>query len=204
MTDHLYSVKLEQAPRQILDRAGDPVLREAGPVAGEQNLWSLLDGMHCRVMELEKVCSRMKAQMTKMKTTIPRRDIMTRITVFLVVVIDPLISRYSFHGRDAWSGDAEKLATVCYLPAPNFLKKSWVATAGDMPVNYCPLLSVWLFLYLLMNYRIIWDFQISAVLLWIYPSGKRPSPLGASTRTEIRFPIQLRIGLVQSFVLLLL
>jgi hypothetical protein len=38
-----------------------------------QNLRSLLDGMHWRVMELEKVCSRMKAQMTKMKTTRPRR-----------------------------------------------------------------------------------------------------------------------------------
>ncbi|KAK3127302.1 hypothetical protein QOZ80_7AG0571150 [Eleusine coracana subsp. coracana] len=34
-----------------------------------QNLRSLLDGMHWRVMELEKVCSRMKAQMTKMKAT---------------------------------------------------------------------------------------------------------------------------------------
>lgn len=32
-----------------------------------QNLRSLLDGMHWRVMELEKVCGRMKAQMTKMK-----------------------------------------------------------------------------------------------------------------------------------------
>ncbi|PUZ72388.1 hypothetical protein GQ55_2G390400 [Panicum hallii var. hallii] len=32
-----------------------------------QNLRSLLDGMHWRVMELEKVCSRMKTQMTKMK-----------------------------------------------------------------------------------------------------------------------------------------
>jgi hypothetical protein len=28
-----------------------------------------------RVMELEKVCSRMKAQMTKMKTTRPKRGI---------------------------------------------------------------------------------------------------------------------------------
>uniref|UniRef100_A0ACD5V081 Uncharacterized protein n=2 Tax=Avena sativa TaxID=4498 RepID=A0ACD5V081_AVESA len=36
-----------------------------------QNLKSLLDGMHWRVMELEKVCSRMKAEMTKMKA--PRR-----------------------------------------------------------------------------------------------------------------------------------
>ena len=33
-----------------------------------QNLRSLLDVMHWRVMELEKVCSRMKTQMTKMKT----------------------------------------------------------------------------------------------------------------------------------------
>ncbi|CAL5086329.1 unnamed protein product [Urochloa decumbens] len=32
-----------------------------------QNLRSLLDGMHWRVIELEKVCSRMKTQMTKMK-----------------------------------------------------------------------------------------------------------------------------------------
>lgn len=32
-----------------------------------QNLRSLLDGMHWRVMELEKVCSRMKTQMIKMK-----------------------------------------------------------------------------------------------------------------------------------------
>ncbi|XP_015695418.2 BTB/POZ domain-containing protein At3g22104 isoform X1 [Oryza brachyantha] len=32
-----------------------------------QNLRSLLDGMHWRVMELEKVCSRMKTQMSKMK-----------------------------------------------------------------------------------------------------------------------------------------
>ncbi|KAG8099726.1 hypothetical protein GUJ93_ZPchr0013g35605 [Zizania palustris] len=32
-----------------------------------QNLRSLVDGMHWRVMELEKVCSRMKTQMTKMK-----------------------------------------------------------------------------------------------------------------------------------------
>uniref|UniRef100_A0A0D9X013 NPH3 domain-containing protein n=1 Tax=Leersia perrieri TaxID=77586 RepID=A0A0D9X013_9ORYZ len=32
-----------------------------------QNLRSLLDGMHWRVMELEKVCSRMKSQMGKMK-----------------------------------------------------------------------------------------------------------------------------------------
>ncbi|CAO1941703.1 unnamed protein product [Urochloa humidicola] len=32
-----------------------------------QNLRSLLDGMHWRVMELEKVCSRMKTSMTKMK-----------------------------------------------------------------------------------------------------------------------------------------
>jgi hypothetical protein len=38
-----------------------------------QNLRSLLDGMHWRVMELEKVCSRMKAQMTKMKNTRPKR-----------------------------------------------------------------------------------------------------------------------------------
>ncbi|TVT97046.1 hypothetical protein EJB05_57725 [Eragrostis curvula] len=37
-----------------------------------QNLRSLLDGMHWRVMELEKVCSRMKTQMTKMKAR-PRR-----------------------------------------------------------------------------------------------------------------------------------
>lgn len=36
-----------------------------------QNLRSLLDGMHWRVMELEKVCSRMKTQMSKMKQ--PRR-----------------------------------------------------------------------------------------------------------------------------------
>jgi hypothetical protein len=34
-----------------------------------QNLKSLLDGMHWRVMELEKVCSRMKTQMTKMKAS---------------------------------------------------------------------------------------------------------------------------------------
>ncbi|KAM0922718.1 hypothetical protein ACQ4PT_005996 [Festuca glaucescens] len=34
-----------------------------------QNLKSLLDGMHWRVMELEKVCSRMKTQMTKMKSS---------------------------------------------------------------------------------------------------------------------------------------
>ncbi|XP_062190330.1 BTB/POZ domain-containing protein At3g22104-like isoform X2 [Phragmites australis] len=34
-----------------------------------QNLRSLLDGMHWRVMELEKVCSRMKTQMTKMKAS---------------------------------------------------------------------------------------------------------------------------------------
>ncbi|KAG8081576.1 hypothetical protein GUJ93_ZPchr0209g38055 [Zizania palustris] len=34
-----------------------------------QNLKSLLDGMHWRVMELEKVCSRMKTQMSKMKST---------------------------------------------------------------------------------------------------------------------------------------
>ncbi|KAL6871485.1 hypothetical protein ACP4OV_014314 [Aristida adscensionis] len=34
-----------------------------------QNLRSLLDGMHWRVMELEKVCSRMKTQMTKMKVS---------------------------------------------------------------------------------------------------------------------------------------
>lgn len=34
-----------------------------------QNLKSLLDGMHWRVMELEKVCSRMKTQMSKMKTS---------------------------------------------------------------------------------------------------------------------------------------
>ncbi|KAL5198707.1 hypothetical protein ABZP36_002219 [Zizania latifolia] len=34
-----------------------------------QNLRSLLDGMHWRVMELEKVCSRMKTQMSKMKST---------------------------------------------------------------------------------------------------------------------------------------
>ncbi|KAL5196912.1 hypothetical protein ABZP36_000424 [Zizania latifolia] len=32
-----------------------------------QNLRSLVDGMHWRVMELEKVCSRMKTQMSKMK-----------------------------------------------------------------------------------------------------------------------------------------
>ncbi|KAF0905184.1 hypothetical protein E2562_000979 [Oryza meyeriana var. granulata] len=32
-----------------------------------QNLRSLLDGMHWRVMELEKVCSRMKTQMSKIK-----------------------------------------------------------------------------------------------------------------------------------------
>ncbi|XP_044331599.1 BTB/POZ domain-containing protein At3g22104 isoform X1 [Triticum aestivum] len=34
-----------------------------------QNLKSLLDSMHWRVMELEKVCSRMKTQMTKMKAS---------------------------------------------------------------------------------------------------------------------------------------
>ncbi|KAM0931115.1 hypothetical protein ACQ4PT_000534 [Festuca glaucescens] len=34
-----------------------------------QNLKSLLNGMHWRVMELEKVCSRMKMQMTKMKAS---------------------------------------------------------------------------------------------------------------------------------------
>ncbi|CAM0906188.1 unnamed protein product [Alopecurus aequalis] len=34
-----------------------------------QNLKSLLDGMNWRVMELEKVCSRMKTQMTKMKAS---------------------------------------------------------------------------------------------------------------------------------------
>uniref|UniRef100_A0A0E0AL35 NPH3 domain-containing protein n=1 Tax=Oryza glumipatula TaxID=40148 RepID=A0A0E0AL35_9ORYZ len=50
--------------------AGGQVVLYAGRLdlsLESQNLRSLLDGMHWRVMELEKVCSRMKTQMSKMK-----------------------------------------------------------------------------------------------------------------------------------------